>query len=208
MTGGRTGGSGPRLTALGGGATFCARAVAALLITMATLAVMPAGAWAHAMFEGSSPAEGARLKAAPGAVTVRFNEPVEAAFGAVRVLDGHGRPVQAGSANHPGGRAEEVALRLRPGLGEGSYTVTYRVVSADGHPVSGGFAFSVGAGAASAHGVAAMPGGRDAGPVTSTALGVARALQFAAIALALGAVLFLIVVWLPALRSPVCPSRP
>ena len=37
-------------------------------------------------------------------------------------------------------------VELAPGLPEGSYTATYRVVSADAHPVSGGFVFSVGKG--------------------------------------------------------------
>ena len=81
---------------------------------------------------------------APGQVVLRFSEPVEIAFGAVRVFDADGSAGPAGRAVPPGGRDDEVAVRLRDGLADGGYTATYRVVSADSHPVSGGFVFSVG----------------------------------------------------------------
>ena len=81
---------------------------------------------------------------APGQVVLRFSEPVEIAFGAVRVFDADGAQVQQGEPFHPRGRDDEVAIRLRDGVADGGYTVTYRVVSADSHPVSGGFVFSVG----------------------------------------------------------------
>ena len=103
-------------------------------------------------------------RSAPGEVTLRFGEPVEASFGAVRVFDHRGREVQAGAATHPGGHSDRVAVKLRPGLGQGGYTVTYRVISADSHPVSGGFVFSVGDGAAPAATVDELLAGGDSGP--------------------------------------------
>ena len=119
---------------------------------------------------------------------MRFSEPVEAEFGAVRVFDSGGREVQAGRTFHPGDRSAEVAVRLRDGLGEDGYTVTYRVISADSHPVSGGFVFVVGDAPAPATTVGELLGDDDTGPVTGTAFGIVRAVQFGAIALALGAV--------------------
>ena len=56
--------------------------------------------------------------------------------------------MQQGDAFHPGGDDRAVAVRLRAGLRDGGYTATYRVVSADSHPVSGGFVFGVGEGGA------------------------------------------------------------
>ncbi len=134
-----------------------------------------------------------------------------------------------------------VAVRLPASLPPGAYTATYRVISADSHPVSGGFTFSVGSGGAAGgaggggaaaggagagaaaeggghaghegHGghagheghtgpsVASLLLGQTAGWVTSTAFSLVRALQYAAIALGLGTVVFLLVCWLPALAE-------
>ena len=77
-------------------------------------------------------------------------------------------------------------MKLRPGLGRGGFTATYRVISADSHPVSGGFVFTVGDAGAPAKTVDELLQGSDAGPVTSTAFAVVRAVQYAAIAIAPG----------------------
>ena len=176
---------------------------ARILLTALALALAAAGpAQAHALLEGTSPERGAVAKRAPGEVVLRFSEPVEIAFGAVRVFGADGSEVQQGEPFHPGGRDDEVAVRLRDGVEDGGYTVTYRVVSADSHPVSGGFVFSVGdEAAAPAASVADLLGDQKAGPVTSVAFGVARAVEYGAIALALGVLAVLLLVWLPALRA-------
>ena len=117
------------------------------------------------------PARGAQLKPAPAQVVFRFDESVEAAFGALRVFDGNGKEVQTGAAFHPGGTRQRVAVKLQPGLKNGTYTATYRVISADGHPVSSGFVFSVGNGAAGAgKSVDQLLQGQSSGRVTDTAL--------------------------------------
>ena len=85
---------------------------------------------------------------------------------------------------------------------QGTYTATYRVISADGHPVSGGFVFSIGkAGAAPAQTVAELAGGSDVGSGTTIAFGVARAVQYGAIALAIGALAFLLLPWAGGFRA-------
>src|SRR5262249_48823974 len=127
--------------AAGRGGVVIARALALALVA---LALAPAAASAHATLEGTVPSRGAQLKAAPAQVVFRFDESGEASLGALRVCDAHGNPVQTGGAFHPNGRGDEVAVRLRSGLGNGAYTATYRVISADGHPVSSGFVFTVG----------------------------------------------------------------
>ncbi|MGH2968804.1 MAG: copper resistance CopC family protein, partial [Solirubrobacteraceae bacterium] len=121
------------------------------------------------------------VERAPGRVVLRFSEPVEIAFGAVRVFDAEGGQIQQGEPFHPDGNGSEVAVRLRTDLPDGGYTATYRVVSADSHPVSGGFVFSVGSeSAAPAASVADLLGDQRAGPATSVAFGVARAVAYAA----------------------------
>lgn len=105
-------------------------------------------------------------------------------------------------AFRPGERSSAIATRLKSGLPDGSYTATYRVISADSHPVSGGFVFSVGTpGAGPAQTVSDLVDEGNAGPVTEIAFGVVRFLDYAAIALAIGLLAFLAFVWRPALAA-------
>ncbi len=171
--------------------------IRALAVALAALALLPATAGAHALLNGTTPERGARLDAPPEQVTLRFSEPVEAEFGAVRVFDSSGQEVQAGRTFHPEDRSSEIAVRLRDGLGEDGYTVTYRVISADSHPISGGFVFVVGDAAAPSTTVGELLGDAETGSVTGTAFGVARATQFAAIALGLGTAIFTLLCWIP-----------
>jgi copper transport protein len=172
------------------------------MLALAALAVAPAAASAHAMLEATVPARGAQLAHAPSEVVFRFDEPVDAGLGGVRVVDVRGREVQSGGgAFHPGGRGAEVAVRLPAELPDGGYTATYQVISADSHPVSGGFTFTVGDAGAPARSLAGLLAAQRAGPVTSAAFAAARAVQYAAIALALGALLFLAVCWWPAVAE-------
>jgi copper transport protein len=176
------------------------RALVAGAVALAAL-VAPAAASAHAVLEQTVPGRGAELARPPAQVTLRFDEPVEVQLGAVRVFDGTGAEVQRGATTHPGGRQDTIAVPLKAGLPNGGYTVTYRVISADAHPVSGGLIFNVGQGGRAAEQVDAALAGTDGGPVTATAFAADRAAQFAAIALALGVWLFVAGCWLPALRS-------
>jgi copper transport protein len=169
---------------------------------MLSLALLPAGAHAHATLEESTPARGATLDAAPREIAMRFSEPVEVAFGAIQVYDAAGERVRSGGAFHPPGQENAVAARLAAGLGDGSYTVTYRVISADSHPISGGFTFSVGEGSGASKTVDELLAGSGAGPITTTALAAARAVQYAATAIALGGLLFLVFCWPPTIRAP------
>ncbi|HEX7279063.1 MAG TPA: copper resistance protein CopC [Solirubrobacterales bacterium] len=169
---------------------------------MAALLAIPAAAAAHATLEGSAPQRGETVKTQPDAVVLRFSEPVEGNFGAVRVYDAEGEQVDMGDAFHPDGTSSELAVDLDPDLPDGSYTATYRVVSADGHIVSGGYVFSIGeAGRAPEETVAELVADRGAGTVAEVGLGVARAVQYAALALALGALAFLLLAWRPSRRA-------
>jgi copper transport protein len=175
--------------------------VRALLIALLALAIAAPAASAHATLESSTPERGAALDAQPGQVVFRFNEPVEGSFGALRIYDAKGARVDDNTVAHPRGIGKQIAVGLKPGLADGAYTATYRVVSADGHPVAGGMVFNVGdGGTAPSASVADLLDDTKAGPVTGTAFGVARAAGYLAIALALGGMIFVALVWGPALR--------
>lgn len=176
------------------------------VLTAAVLAAVmglwaPSGALAHATLEGTSPPRGATVKRQPGAVVFRFGEPVEGSFGAIRAYDAAGERVDAGDAFHPDGAGSRLGVHLKPGLPDGSYTTTYRVVSADGHIVSGGYVFSIGkAGRAPSETVAELIAEGDSGAATEIGMGVARGVQYGALAVALGALAFLLLTWWPARR--------
>jgi copper transport protein len=176
--------------------------IRAVVLALLALAVVPAAASAHARLEGTSPARGATVAAQPARVVLRFDEPVEASFGAVRVFDARGARVDDGRLVRPSGDQRAAGTALRRGLADGTYTATYRVISADGHPVSGGFTFSIGhAGAAPSSDVADLIAAGNAGAVTDVTFGAAKALGYLAIALVLGGLGFLALVWRPALAQ-------
>src|SRR3954447_24188277 len=112
-------------------------AFVALLLALA----IPATASAHARLVSTAPQSGAGLDRAPAAATLRFDEDVETVFGALRVLDANGSRVDDGDMVRPGGRGSVVSVALRRGLGSGTYTAAYRVISDEGHPVWGAFVF-------------------------------------------------------------------
>jgi copper transport protein len=179
------------------------RLAAAGIGLLAAALVLPAAASAHAVLEDSQPSRGDQVREAPQRVVLRFDEPVEASFGSVRVYDARGKRVDSGPTEHPDGQGDSVAVELRRRLGDGVYTATYRVISADSHPVAGGFTFTVGAGGAAPDAsVADLVDQGGAGPVTETAFGVVRALGYLAIALLAGGVVCVLAVWRPALQGP------
>jgi copper transport protein len=125
------------------------------------------------------------LQLAPAQVVLRFSEPVETAFGSVRVYDGRARRVDEGGTSRP--QPREVAVRVRSALPRGTYTVAWRVVSADSHPVSGAFVFHVGKPGAGAAGVAGKVLDEQGGSATvDRAFDVVRFLTFAFVLLCVG----------------------
>jgi copper transport protein len=175
-----------------------ARLALGLALAAAAAGAAAPAASAHATLETTSPERGAVLEKPPEQVTLGFDEPVEAAFGAVRVFDASGTQVRTGPLRRPGGDDSRLAVALPSSLKQGAYTVTYRVVSADGHPISGGLTFRYGeAATAGAEDVATLLEGTSAGPVSRAANGVARGLGYLAIAVVLGALAFVALCWRP-----------
>lgn len=105
---------------------------------------VPAPAFGHAVLIETIPGDGETLMEFPGEVLLRFDEPVETTPASIRVYDAGARRVDLGDARATGPGLVRVGLPDR--FGDGSYLVTWRVVSADGHPIRGGFVFSVGSG--------------------------------------------------------------
>ncbi len=178
------------------------RALLILLAVGAALGGAVSEAAAHAQLTGTVPERGATLAREPAQVSFSFSESVETAFGAVRVFDASAKRVDEGGVLHPGGAGDRIAVGLEPDLPNGTYTATYRVISADGHPVSGGMVFSIGApGAGPTASVEELLGTTRAGPLTRAFTAGARALLYGGIAVGVGQLLFLWLCWRPALRA-------
>jgi copper transport protein len=181
----------PRRTALRRGAVVLALAGALVLL-------IAAPASAHAELVQSDPAPGAVLTRPPEQVRLSFTESVDVASGAVRVFDADAERVDSGGVEASG---RTVTLPL-PKLGNGSYVITWRVTSADSHPIRGAYTFQIGqgsgAGATSrevrglANRLLAEQGGDQ---VVGALYGGARFLVFGGLALLIGAVFFAVVVW-------------
>ncbi len=162
-----------------------------LLAGWVGLGVVTAGpAAAHAELVSTDPGEGARLDEVPAQVTLRFTEGVSLGAGYARVLGEDGERVDTGAASVDGGT---VTVPLRADLPEASYVVTYRIVSADSHPISGAFAFVVGDGELADAG--AVADDADVDPLVAAALPASRALGFAGLAVGLGVPAFLVLCW-------------
>jgi copper transport protein len=170
---------------------------------LVVVALAPSAAFGHAVLRGTDPVSGATAKREPNQIVFHFSESVEGNFGAIRVYDRNGKRAEQGDAFHPGGKGSELATHLANGLPKGTYTATYRVISADGHPVSGGLVFSIGAPSATAgKTVSQLLAERSSvGTVTEVGFAVVRGLQYVSIAIAIGAIFFLFAIWIPGLAS-------
>ncbi|HNH97260.1 MAG TPA: copper resistance protein CopC, partial [Microthrixaceae bacterium] len=113
---------------------------------------------AHASLVSSTPGNDEVVEQAPREVVLTFDDGVNVDDGGVRVLDPAGEDVAEGS---PSTTADGTEVRQPVASGpEGTYTVSYRALSDDGHVISGSYVFHVGRRTGSA--AAAAAGGFDA----------------------------------------------
>jgi copper transport protein len=166
------------------------QALVAIAAVLAVLALAPA-AGAHARLLTTEPSNDAVLEQSPRFVLLRFDEAVETAFGAIRVYDARAHRVDTGGVERPSEKDARIALDRK--LADGTYTATWRVVSADGHPVSGAFVFHVGAPGANPAGIAAqvLEGGTPR--LVTVLFSLVRALDFLLLFLVAGGTLMLVV---------------
>ncbi|MFC4021470.1 copper resistance CopC/CopD family protein [Micromonospora sp. GCM10011542] len=165
-------------------------ATAGLLVTLVALLIAPASpASAHAVLESSSPAASAVVPSGPAEVVLTFSESVRQVPGKIRVIAPDGSRADRGEPRFDGGA---VTVPVDPAGARGTYLVSYRVISADSHPVSGAFTYSVGAPS-----TPPVDSGADsrADPVVGAGVKVARFLGYAGLVLLVGPVLVLAALW-------------
>nr|WP_202035614.1 copper resistance protein CopC [Streptomyces mexicanus] len=158
-----------------------------LLVLLLLAGANPAAG--HAALRSLDPADGTVLPSAPRAVTLTFSESVGLLDDTFRLFGPDGRRVRTDPAEHAPGRTDTARVAFPAGLGRGTFTVAWRVVSADGHPVSGAFTFSVGSPSAVS---AAVATGRAEDPLTRALHGLARAAAYSGAALLIGTAAFVL----------------
>lgn len=167
-----------------------ARCVVTLALALAAGA-LPSLATAHAVLMDSSPKSREQLDVAPKEVSVTFNESVGPVF--FRILDQSGREVGAPGEIRLEG--PKMIMPLGESLPNGTYVMTFRVISADTHPVGATIVFSVGEPIAEAGALSAAQA-QTQSPWTAV-VAVNRWTLYVAMLIAAGSALFLILFSLP-----------
>ncbi|MHA6619195.1 copper resistance CopC family protein [Pseudonocardia sp. DLS-67] len=118
-------------------------------------------ALAHARLESSDPTDGASLDAAPQRVTLTFNEAMTPGFNTLTVVGPDQGHYETGDVAVDG---SSVSIEVQPLGPAGQYEVGYRVVSADGHPISGSVGFTLTTAGTGTPAAAAAPSASPAAP--------------------------------------------
>jgi methionine-rich copper-binding protein CopC len=108
-----------------------------LALILISLVLVPSSAAAHSNSVDTNPEDGATLETMPAEATVTFNEAPKTASVVLARPDGQIDKLTTDVAG------STIRVRLPADGPPGVYTLSYRVVSADGHPISGSVKFSV-----------------------------------------------------------------
>lgn len=144
--------------------TFRSVLVATLAVLLGGLSLTVASpAWAHDELIGASPAVNGNVDALPSEITMTFSGVLIDQPGATQVVvtDAAGSSLTDGDPKLDGTRLMQPVA----GTPSGPVTVIWRVVSSDGHPVSGEYTFTVtgsGSSSATAPAVPASPSSSSA----------------------------------------------
>src|SRR3954447_3733970 len=124
------------------------RAAVCLLVVLSALAATATAASAHATLVGSTPRAGARVVQSPSSVVLRFSEPVQVVNRSdVTVVNHNGRRVDVGSPRTAPGDPRTVVVPPQRPPAPDSYTVRFRVLSADSHSAVQALVYATGAAA-------------------------------------------------------------
>jgi copper transport protein len=179
------------------------RLIRALTLLTATLllSLLAGGtpASAHAVLTSSDPQDGTVVRTAPRTVTLTFSESVGLLDDSFRVLDHTNRRLHTGAPTRAGGRGDTARVTLPARMGKGTFTIGWRVVSADSHPVSGAFTFSIGKPSPTA---AALPAEPSSNGASTTLYDIARYFAYGGIALLIGVFAFAAATGLAPARGP------
>ncbi|MFJ1913033.1 copper resistance protein CopC [Streptomyces sp. NPDC088147] len=155
--------------------------------------VLSGTASAHAALTGSTPEDGAVVATAPQDISLTFSEQIAMGDNSIRVLDPDNKRADTGKIRDlSSGGTVAYGIDLHAGLPDGTYTVAWQAVSADSHPISGAFTFSIGAPSKT---TAAVPSEEAGGGLVGTLYDIARYISYAGFILLVGGAAFILGCW-------------
>jgi copper transport protein len=163
--------------------------VGIVLAFVCVLAAPATPASAHAGLIGASPAQNSIVAPAPAQVVLTWTEGVTPVTGKVHVIAPDGSRADTGQIRTQG---TQLIIPLKPNGANGTYLVSYRVISADSHPVGGAYTYSVGAPSTAPRDTEVSVA---ANPAIVSAFPVVRWLGYAGLVLLVGSVLVLTLLW-------------
>lgn len=184
------------------------RRLAAASAVVGLVVLLLAGtAGAHAVLENADPGPNTTLSRSPREITLTFSEAVDARADDIRLFDRSMEPVDLGDTRHPGGDRKRLVASV-PHLDQGLYTIAWRTISEDSHPIQGAYTFGLGVtatGKDAAALTAQAAAGEQSDRLVGVLLGVMRWGVFAGLAIVIGGAFFVIFLW-PSGRTSV-PTR-
>ncbi|MFK4332690.1 MULTISPECIES: copper resistance CopC/CopD family protein [Bacillus] len=116
-----------------------------LLIACVLIILIPKSASAHAYVVKSNPAENETLKKAPSVVKIEFDEDIQvSSFNTLFVRDTSGKRVDLKDAHIDKKNKKILEAGLKENLKNGLYSIQWKAISADGHPIQGVIPFRIG----------------------------------------------------------------
>jgi copper transport protein len=168
------------------------RLFAAVLLGLVVVLAGPATpASAHAALVRTSPVQNKIVDQAPAEIVVTFTEHVTLVRDKIQVVGPDGRRIDRGSPEVTG---DDLRIPVRTDVLQGTYLVSYRVISADSHPVGAAFTYSFGVRSANAPRPAESGAGRTPW-IVAISIAAARYLGFVGLILLAGPVLALTALW-------------
>lgn len=111
-----------------------------LLLAVFLIFAFPADTWAHSKLQSSVPAAEAKVTEAVQELSLSFNEKIDSTLSTLSITNDKGEKIDTAEV-----KVEENHLKASLGspLDSGTYTVEWKIVGRDGHPVKGDYAFQV-----------------------------------------------------------------
>lgn len=117
-----------------------------LMVCIICLMALPEMTSAHAYLKQSNPSVNTKLETPLKNIRLEFSESIQPAFHTIELFDESGNIVEVDDSFIPDGEETTLVSKVQHELSEGAYTIKWRVVSSDGHPIEGTIPFIIGEG--------------------------------------------------------------
>jgi copper transport protein len=105
---------------------------------------LPGMSSAHAYIVKSNPSANQSLSKSPDKVSIEFDEMIQPTFYSIQVLDMKGSQVNKDNGRINSSNSKVLESNVKQGLPKGIYSINWKIISSDGHPVNGVIPFQIG----------------------------------------------------------------